>query len=93
MGVERRVIDRALAAVRPPDVDNGQRAARPRARSAQRQLGKLPRVAQRRRLLAFLARRGYTGDIAHGALVKPAGLIGGRPRTGSHRLSAETVSG
>ena len=67
MGVERAVIDRAMAAVWPPDVDNGQRALE-LARSRAGRLAKLPRVAQRRRLLAFLARRGYTGDIAHKAV-------------------------
>ena len=67
MGVVREAIDCAMAAVWPPDVDNGQRAlelARPRMA----RMAKLPRVAQRRRLLAFLARRGYTGDIAHKAV-------------------------
>ena len=67
MGVEREAIDRAMAAVWPPDVDNGQRALE-LARSRAGRLAKLPRVAQRRRLLAFLARRGYTGDIAHKAV-------------------------
>jgi SOS response regulatory protein OraA/RecX len=67
MGVGRDAIDRAVAAVWPPEVDNGQRALElARARAAR--LAKLPRVAQRRRLLAFLARRGYTGDVAHRAV-------------------------
>jgi len=51
----------------PPDVDNGLRALE-LARTRAGRLAKLPRVAQRRRLLAFLARRGYTGDIAHKAV-------------------------
>jgi len=65
--VELGKIDRAMASVWPPDVDNGQRAFE-LARSRAGRLAKLPRVAQRRRLLAFLARRGYTGDIAHKAV-------------------------
>jgi SOS response regulatory protein OraA/RecX len=67
MGVEREAVDRAMAVVWPPDVDNGLRALE-LARSRAGRLTKLPRVAQRRRLLAFLARRGYTGDIAHKAV-------------------------
>lgn len=67
MGVERAVIDRAVAVVWPPEVDNGQRALE-LARGRAGRLAKLPRVAQRRRLLAFLARRGYTGDVAHQAV-------------------------
>lgn len=67
MGVERDAIDRAMAVVWPPEVDNGQRALE-LARTRAVRLAKLPRVAQRRRLLAFLARRGYTGDIAHRAV-------------------------
>lgn len=67
MGVSREAIDRAMARVWPPEVDNGQRALE-LARGRAARLAKLPRVAQRRRLLAFLARRGYTGDIAHKAV-------------------------
>jgi regulatory protein len=67
MGVSREAIDRAMAVVWPPEVDNGQRALE-LARSRAGRLAKLPRVAQRRRLLAFLARRGYTGEIAHKAV-------------------------
>ncbi len=67
MGVVREAIDGAMAAVWPPGVDNGERALE-LARSRAGRLAKLPRVAQRRRLLAFLARRGYTGDVAHRAV-------------------------
>jgi len=67
MGVVREAVDRAMAVVWPPGVDNGQRALE-LARARAGRLAKLPRVAQRRRLLAFLARRGYTGDIAHQAV-------------------------
>jgi regulatory protein len=60
MGVDRRHIDAALAAQWPADAD---RSAMPRALAAKRarQLGNLPREAKRRRLVAFLARRGFSG--------------------------------
>lgn len=60
MGVERSAIDRALAAQWPEGAD---RAAVPLALAQKRaaQLGTLPRNTKRRRLLAFLARRGFTG--------------------------------
>jgi regulatory protein len=63
LGVERALIDRAVADEWPADAD---RSAAPRAlaRHRARQLGDLPRPAKRRRLLAFLARRGYTGSEA-----------------------------
>jgi regulatory protein len=60
MGVERADIDRALAAEWPegsnqPDI--------PLALATKRaqQLGRLPRPVKRRRVLAYLARRGFTG--------------------------------
>ncbi|HEX6670537.1 MAG TPA: RecX family transcriptional regulator [Gemmatimonadales bacterium] len=60
MGVERRVVDRALAA------HAGRADAAgdvPRALAAKRaaQLGDLPRHVRRRRVLAYLARRGFSG--------------------------------
>jgi regulatory protein len=60
MGVERRLIDRALTASAAEGEDNG---AVPLALATRRaaQLGDLPRPVKRRRLLAFLARRGYAG--------------------------------
>jgi regulatory protein len=60
MGVDRSVIDRALAAQWPEGSD---RASVPLALAQKRaaQLGPLPRNTKRRRLLAFLARRGFTG--------------------------------
>jgi regulatory protein len=60
MGVDRRHIDAALAAQWPEGSD---RSAMPRALAARRarQLGALPREAKRRRLVAYLARRGFTG--------------------------------
>jgi regulatory protein len=63
MGVERRIIDAAISAHWDEAPD---REAMPRAMVARRawQLGPLPRDAKRRRLLAFLARRGFTGPAA-----------------------------
>jgi regulatory protein len=60
MGVERSLIDRALAAQWPEGSD---RTAVPLALVQKRaaQLGALPRQAKRRRLVAYLARRGFTG--------------------------------
>jgi len=60
MGVERSLIDRALAAHWPEGSD---RAAVPLALAHKRaaQLGSLPRQTKRRRLVAYLARRGFTG--------------------------------
>lgn len=67
MGVERRHIDAAIAAHWPPDTD---RTAMPRALAARRarQLGQLPREAKRRRLVAYLARRGFTGPEVRQAI-------------------------
>ena len=60
MGVERAAIDRALAAHWPEGSD---RSSLPLVLAQKRaaQLGTLPRNTKRRRLLAFLARRGFTG--------------------------------
>lgn len=60
MGVERGVIDRALAAQWPEGSD---RTAVPLALAQKRaaQLAAVPRQARRRRLVAYLARRGFTG--------------------------------
>jgi regulatory protein len=67
MGVERHIIDTAIAEQWPPDVD---RSAMPRALAAKRarQLGQLPREAKRRRLTAYLARRGFTGSDVREAI-------------------------
>lgn len=67
MGVPREAIDAAMARVWSPEVDTGQRALE-LARARVARLVSLPRLAQRRRLLAFLARRGYTGEVAHRAV-------------------------
>jgi regulatory protein len=64
MGVDRAHIDRALAAEWPEGSD---RTGVPLALAAKRaqQLGKLPRPVKRRRVLAYLARRGFAGrDIS-----------------------------
>jgi regulatory protein len=60
MGVERSMVDHALAAQWPEGSD---RAAVPLALAHKRaaQLGSLPRQTKRRRLVAYLARRGFTG--------------------------------
>jgi regulatory protein len=60
MGVERSVIDRAVAAEWPEDRD---RTAVPLALATKRaaQLGSLPRQTKRRRVVAYLARRGFSG--------------------------------
>ncbi|HET7600300.1 MAG TPA: regulatory protein RecX, partial [Gemmatimonadales bacterium] len=72
LGVERSVIDRALADEWPPEAD---RTALPFALAAQRsrQLGDLPRPVKRRRLLAYLSRRGYGGHDALEAVRRALG--------------------
>lgn len=62
MGVAAPLIDAALAAHWPEGPDAALPAQLARRRAAR--LRGLPRDAQRRRLLAFLARRGYTGPTA-----------------------------
>jgi regulatory protein len=63
MGVARGIVDRAIAEQWPADTD---RRGLPAALAAKRaaQLGNLARPVKRRRLLAFLARRGFTGSEA-----------------------------
>ena len=64
MGVDRAQIDSALAAEWPEGSD---RSDMPSALAAKRaaQLGHLPRQVKRRRVLAYLARRGFAGrDIS-----------------------------
>ena len=60
MGIARVLIDRALAAQWPEGSD---RTSMPQALAAKRaaQLGTLPRQTKRRRVLAYLARRGFSG--------------------------------
>jgi regulatory protein len=60
MGVERNVVNQAIAAEWPEGHD---RSAVPLALARKRaaQLGELPRQTKRRRVTAYLARRGFTG--------------------------------
>ncbi len=60
MGVQRSLIDRALAAEWPEGCD---RSSVPLVLATKRaaQLGPLPRQTKRRRVLAYLARRGFSG--------------------------------
>ena len=60
MGVQRSLIDRAIAAEWP---DGSDRTSMPQALATKRalQLGPLPRQTKRRRVLAYLARRGFSG--------------------------------
>jgi len=60
MGVQRSLIEDALAAEWPEGSDQ---TSMPRALAAKRagQLGALPRQTKRRRLIAYLARRGFSG--------------------------------
>jgi SOS response regulatory protein OraA/RecX len=60
MGVDRSLIERALAAHWPEGSDQ---TVVPLALAQKRaaQLGSLPRQAKRRRVVAYLARRGFSG--------------------------------
>jgi regulatory protein len=60
MGVQRSLIDRAVASEWPEGSD---RISMPQALVSKRaaQLGTLPKQTKRRRLLAYLARRGFSG--------------------------------
>ena len=72
MGVERAHIDRAIAAEWPEGSD---RAGVPQALASKRaaQLGDLPRPVKRRRVLAYLARRGFAGRDISDMVVKVVG--------------------
>jgi regulatory protein len=72
MGVERGLIDRALAEQWPEGMDP---SAVPQALVAKRsaQLGDLAKPVKRRRLLAYLARRGFTGREALEAVRRAVG--------------------
>jgi regulatory protein len=71
-GIARELVDRAIAAQWPegPDAD----AVRVLAERRARQLGDLPRPVKRRRLLAFLARRGFGGREAVDVVARVLGL-------------------
>jgi regulatory protein len=59
MGVDRRLIDRALASHASEGADGGLPLSLATKRAGQ--LGNLPREVKRRRVLAYLARRGFSG--------------------------------
>jgi regulatory protein len=67
MGVAGVHVDAALAHLQAEGDRTGDQALALAARRAG-QLGGVPREARRRRLIAFLARRGYTGDAARSAV-------------------------
>lgn len=60
MGVERGIVDRAVAA-HTRDTDGGGEVPRSLASKRVAQLRDLPRHVKRRRVLAYLARRGFSG--------------------------------
>jgi regulatory protein len=60
MGVDRAHIEQALAAEWPEGSDRGNIPLALATKRAE-QLGRLPRPVKRRRVLAYLARRGFTG--------------------------------
>lgn len=67
MGVTGSHVDAALAHIQADGDPTGDQALTLAARRAG-QLGGVPREARKRRLLAFLARRGYTGEAARAAV-------------------------
>jgi regulatory protein len=69
LGVSGDVIEQALR-TRWPSGDVEPDVPRSLALRRSRQLGELPRLAKRRRLLAYLARRGYTGRSANEAVAQ-----------------------
>jgi SOS response regulatory protein OraA/RecX len=70
MGVASQLVDRVLAEEEPAD-QRGAMTALIRKRSAQ--LRDLPRADRVRRVIAYLARRGYTGSEARKAVRDMAG--------------------
>src|SRR5690606_31760644 len=68
-GVDRALIDQVLATEWPADADATAMAAALAARRAA-VLGALPRPVKRRRLLAYLARRGFAGREAAEVVAK-----------------------
>jgi regulatory protein len=78
LGVAREVIDHALATALPPDHDPDAAAA-DLARRRLKQLGPLPRATRLRRVLAYLARRGFTGHQVTAMVRRLVDeLVGGR---------------
>jgi regulatory protein len=71
MGVDRGLVDRVLADRTDDSALEDQ--ARALARKRAPQLEGLDRPARRRRLLAYLARRGFTGSVARGVVKEVVG--------------------
>ena len=69
LGVQGSIIEAALR-TRWPSGDVEPDVPRALALRRSRQLGELPRLTKRRRLLAYLARRGYTGRSASEAVAQ-----------------------
>jgi SOS response regulatory protein OraA/RecX len=67
MGVSGTHVDAALAELQGDDDQTGEQALALATKRAG-QLAGVPREARKRRLLAFLARRGYTGEDARSAV-------------------------
>ena len=80
LGVERSTIDQALAEAFGPDGGEAPQAEVV-ARKRLAQLKSLPRPVQRRRLLEFLARRGFAGS----AVTRLVGDLLGPKTEGAHR--------
>lgn len=75
LGVDRAIVDRTIGAVFPADSDQVSTLVEPLARRRLGQLGGVPPVAQRRRLISFLARRGFQGREVQELVVR---LVRGR---------------
>lgn len=69
LGVQGSMIDQAIGG-RWPSGDPEPEVANALALRRSRQLGALPRATKRRRLLAYLARRGFTGQSAREAVTR-----------------------
>lgn len=74
LGVERAVVDRALSLAFPNDAEGLCALVEPLARKRLAQLRGIPRSAARRRLLSFLARRGFQGPPVQQLVLR---LLGG----------------
>lgn len=72
MGVERDIAEAAVAATWDEE-DRVAAAALALAQKRAAQLGALPRPAKRRRLLAYLARRGFTGQQVRALVTRVLG--------------------
>ncbi len=86
LGVDRALVD---AVLRDLDADIADPLAQPRALAARRarQLAGCSRETRRRRLLAFLARRGFRGHDAHGVVSEVLDSGEGAGRSGAAGVS------